>query len=341
MKKILFTVLLCSVLCFLSAQSRKQVQEYYYWINQAELAICDDNLQLADSLYTRAFSIKEPLAREMRTAYWVAVQTENHEKILQIAKCRIELGDEGLAYSYQHSTQKFDSATYKQLLFLEENTPKTYHTEFDTILENLIERDQRYRTQGMGRSPEQFALDDENRKLIKQFYREYPDFNEYVAGFYYMGMLGVVLLHAVQTDHYDLQPLLRKKVMAGIFPAENYMEFESCWGDMHSSKEHHYGSGLNNIYYIGNTLFVEQPDNLKQIDKNREKLGLAETWQDAVKKCVWECEHNTYYITGSRQSRIYGDEEDDAAEADKMKQEIDAEHAKGDFIECITKKVQK
>ncbi len=331
MKKILFTVLLCSVLCVLSAQSRKQVQEYYYWINQAELAICDDNLQLADSLYTRAFSIKKPLAREMRTTYWVAVQTENHEKILQIAKCRIELGDEGLANSYQYMSPHFDTVVYQQLLDIEAQTIKTYCVEFDTILVHINERDQRYRMQGMGRSPEQFALDDENRKLIKQFYREYPDFNEYVAGFYYMGMLGVVLLHAVQTDHYDLQPLLRKKVMAGIFPAENYMEFESCWGDMHSSKGHQYGSELNNIYYIGNTLFVEQPDNLKQIDKNRKKLGLAETWQDAVKKRVWECEHHTYYITGSRQSRIYGDEEDDAAEVARLKQEINAEHAAGDF----------
>lgn len=331
MKKILFTILLCLVFYALSAQSRKQIRQYCYWINQAELAICDSNLLMADSLYTRAFSIKKPLAREMRTAFWVAIQTENNEKILQIAKCRIELGDEGLANSYQYLAQKFDSATYKQLLFLEENTPKTYHTEFDTILENLIERDQRYRMQGMGRSPEQFALDDENRKLIKQFYREYPDFNECVAGFYYMGMLGVVLLHAVQTDHYDLQPLLRKKVMAGIFPAENYMEFEAWWEDVHPGKEHQYGSELNNIYYIGNTLFVEQPDNLKQIDKNREKLGLAETWQDAVKKRVWECEHNTYFITGSRQSRIFGDEEDDAAEVARLKQEIDAEHAAGDF----------
>ena len=315
----------------LQAQSKKNIRQYYYWINQAELAICDSNLLMADSLYTRAFSIKKPLAREMRTAFWVAIQTGNDERILQIAKQRIELGGEGLANSYQYLARKFDSATYKQLLFIEENTPQTYHTEFDTILGNLIERDQRYRIQGMGRSPEQFALDDENRKLIKQFYHEYPDFNEYMAGFYYMGMLGVVLLHAVQTDHYDLQPLLRKKVMAGIFPADKYMEFEAWWEDVHPGKEHHYGNGLNNIYYIGNTLFVEQPDNLKQIDKNREKLGLAETWQDAVKKRVWECEHNTSFITGSRQSRIFGDEEDDAAEAAKMKREIDAEHAAGDF----------
>lgn len=119
MKKILFTILLCSVFFTLSAQSRKQVQEYYYWVNQAELAICDDNLQLADSLYTRAFSIKEPLAREMRTAYWVAVQTENNEIILQIAKCRIELGDEGLANSYQYMSPHFDTVVYQQLLDIE------------------------------------------------------------------------------------------------------------------------------------------------------------------------------------------------------------------------------
>ena len=331
MKKILFTILLCLVFYALSAQSRKQVQEYYYWINQAELAICDDNLQLADSLYTRAFSIKEPLAREMRTAYWVAVQTENHEKILQIAKCRIELGDEGLANSYQYMSPHFDTVVYQQLLDIEAQTIKTYCVKFDTILEHINERDQRYRMQGMGRSPEQFALDDENRKLIKQFYREYPDFNEYMAGFYYMGMLGVVLLHAVQTDHYDLQPLLRKKVMAGIFPAGNYMGYEEWWGGVHPHKKHQYGSGLENIFYIGNTLFIVQPENLKQINKNRMKLGLSETWQDAVKKCVWECEHNCYCITGSRQCRIFGDEEDDAAEAAKMKQEIDAEHAAGDF----------
>ena len=331
MKKILFTILLCLVFYALSAQSRKQVQEYYYWINQAELAICDNNLLMADSLYTRAFSIKKPLAREMRTAYWVAVQTENHEKILQIAKCRIELGDEGLANSYQYMSPHFDTVVYQQLLDIEAQTIKTYCVKFDTILEHINERDQRYRMQGMGRSPEQFALDDENRKLIKQFYREYPDFNEYMAGFYYMGLLGVVLLHAVQTDHYDLQPLLRKKVMAGILPAGNYMGYEEWWGGVHPHKKHQYGSGLENIFYIGNTLFIVQPENLKQINKNRMKLGLSETWQDAVKKCVWECEHNCYCITGSRQCRIFGDEEDDAAEAAKMKQEIDAEHAAGDF----------
>lgn len=331
MKHLLLSISLCILLCTVSAQSRKQVQEYYYWINQAELAICDDNLQLADSLYTRAFSIKEPLAREMRTAYWVAVQTENHEKILQIAKCRIELGDEGLANSYQYMSPHFDTVVYQQLLDIEAQTIKTYCVEFDTILAHINERDQRYRMQGMGRSPEQFALDDENRKLIKQFYREYPDFNECVAGFYYMGMLGVVLLHAVQTDHYDLQPLLRKKVMSGFFPAGNYMGYEEWWGGIHPHKKHQYGSGLENIFYIGNTLFIVQPENLKQINKNRMKLGLSETWQDAVKKCVWECEHNTYFITGSRQSRIFGDEEDDAAEVARLKQEIDAEHAAGDF----------
>ncbi len=332
-KNLFITLMAVLLAVSAAAQSRKQVRQYYYWINQAELAICDSNLLMADSLYTRAFSIKKPLAREMRTAYWVAVQTENHEKILQIAKCRIELGDEELADSYQYMSPHFDSAVYQKLLYLDENTPKTYHTEFDTIIENLLERDQLYRMQGQGRCPEQFALDDENRKLIKQFYREYPDFNEYVAGFYYLSRLSVAMLHAVQTEHYDLQPILRKKVAAGIFPAQQYMELEDVWAQIHSSRNEMYGEGMGseNIYYIGNTLFVTRPENLKQINKNRKKLGVAETWEDGVKKMIWECKHKNYCITGSRHIIVFGDEDDDAAEVARLKQEIDAEHAKGDF----------
>ncbi|MCQ2280367.1 MAG: hypothetical protein MJZ49_06155, partial [Bacteroidales bacterium] len=137
MKKTVLLILFFAVSVSVLAQS-KSMKNYYYWINQAELAICDSNLMAADSLFTTAFSIKKPLAREIRTAFWVTIQTENNEKILQITKQRIQLGDEGVVDSYQYMAQKFDSATYKQLLLIEENTLKTYHTEFDTILENLI-----------------------------------------------------------------------------------------------------------------------------------------------------------------------------------------------------------
>ena len=333
MKHLLLSITLCLLLGSTFAQSRKDVRQYYYWVNQAELAICNDNLQLADSLYTTAFSIKKPLAREMHTAFWVAIQIENNKKILQIAKCRIELGDEELADSYQYMSPHFDSAVYQQLLDIEDQMNKTYCVEFDTILENVRERDQRYRIQGMGRSPEQFALDDENRKLIKQFYREYPDFSEYVAGIHYGVMLQASLLHSVQTGHYDLQPILRKNVVAGNFPAQQYMELEEVWANAHSLRNRMYGVGMEsgNIYYIGNTLFVTRPENLKQINKNRKKLGVAETWEDAVRKRVWECVHNDRCMTRSRNIRIFGDEEDDAAEVARLKQEIGAEHAAGDF----------
>ena len=62
-KNLFITLMAVLLAVSAAAQNRKQVRQYYYWINQAELAICDDNLQLADSLYTRAFSIKKPLAR--------------------------------------------------------------------------------------------------------------------------------------------------------------------------------------------------------------------------------------------------------------------------------------
>lgn len=325
MKQIKIITLLLGVTFSVCGQSSPSIRLYNAYINQAELAICDGDLAAADSIYSLAFRIKKPLAQELRTAYWVAMEMPNNEKILQIAKTQLELGNGWIAEGYKEFSHHFDSVVYNQLLVLEANTSKTYRVEFDTILKNLIDRDQQYRMQGMGRSPQQFALDEENRALIRQFYREYPDFNEYVAGYYYMSTLGVVLLHAVQTGHYDLQPLIRDKVMSGIFPAASYMEFEAEW----AKKKHQYGS--DNVYYIGNTLFVEQPENLKQINKNRAKLGLAETWQDAIKKRVWECEHNSYFITGNRSIIHFGDDEDDAMESARRKKEIDAEHAKRDF----------
>ena len=59
-----------------------------------------------------------------------------------------------------------------------------------------------------------------------------------------------------------------------------------------------------------------------------------------LKKISWEYTHNIlrwHSITISH----YGDEEDDAAEAAKMKQEIDAEHAAGDFHRMYYEKESK
>ncbi len=78
------------------------------------------------------------------------------------------------------------------------------------------------------------------------------------------------------------------------------------------------------------TIFITYPVDVNLVNKHRKKLGISETFEDLVKKISWEYTHNIlrwHSITISH----YGDEEDDAAEAAKMKQEIDAEHAAGDF----------
>lgn len=329
MKAKSFIVCLCLVaLSFgLKAQSKKVVKQYNYLINQAELAICDDNLSLANDIYLQAFTIKKPLARELRTAFWVAVQTQNNARILQIAKQRIELGGEELNESYRNSSPNFDTTIYIKLTDLEKNTPKIYDTKFDTILEKMMERDQVYRRH-CEKDARQDSLDEENRKLIRQLYREYPDFNEYVAGLYYTSFLHAVLLSSVQTGHYEMQPLLKKKVIAGVFPADDYIELEA-----HSSidkpRKHEVTYGPF-AYYIQNTFFVELPENVKQANRNRAKLGMAETVEDAAKKYVWEHSKSSYLLRGHKDIFCFGDEED-AAEIEKTKKEIDEEHAKGDF----------
>lgn len=42
----------------LKALSKKDVRQYYYWVNEAELAICDSNYAYANECYDKAFSIR-------------------------------------------------------------------------------------------------------------------------------------------------------------------------------------------------------------------------------------------------------------------------------------------
>ena len=80
----------------------------------------------------------------------------------------------------------------------------------------------------------------------------------------------------------------------------------------------------------GGTICITYPGDVKLVIKHRKKLGISETFEDLVKKISWEYTHNIlrwHRITISH----YGDEEDDAAEVARLKQEIDTEHAAGDF----------
>ena len=53
----------------LQAQSKKNIRQYYYWINQAELAICDSNYQQASDCYQTAFAIQRPFVRDAHFAF--------------------------------------------------------------------------------------------------------------------------------------------------------------------------------------------------------------------------------------------------------------------------------
>ena len=101
MKKILFTILLCLVFYALSAQSRKQVQEYYYWVNRAELAICDSNYESANECYDKAFHIQYPFPKDLLSAYSLNLKiTKDFDRIQKYAKQLVECGDYELSKRY-------------------------------------------------------------------------------------------------------------------------------------------------------------------------------------------------------------------------------------------------
>ena len=100
-KNLFLTLVAMLLLVSAAAQSRKQVRQYYYWINQAELAICDGEYANANKFYDEAFSIKFPFPKDLFSAYFFNLNITNDlERIQEYA----EIPARGLSKSGGSST---------------------------------------------------------------------------------------------------------------------------------------------------------------------------------------------------------------------------------------------
>ena len=87
-----FILLIAAVLCFAQKSSLKK---YYYWINQAELAICDSDFQRASDCYDKAFDQHRPFNGHVYYAFKVNTQfVHNNERALRYFHILCQSGDD-------------------------------------------------------------------------------------------------------------------------------------------------------------------------------------------------------------------------------------------------------
>ena len=98
MRKRGFELLLCLMLsaCCCIAQ-KANLQSYYYWINQAELAICDSNYQKASDCYHQAFAYNKPFSRDAYFAFKLNYKyTNNIERAIEAYHFQAQMGQRAM-----------------------------------------------------------------------------------------------------------------------------------------------------------------------------------------------------------------------------------------------------
>lgn len=336
MKKVILCLWFFTILSQVMSQPT-YVRKYYYWINQAELAICDCDFVKANICYEKAFRYHKPLGTHLSTAYLMnVVFTGDTVRIYDYALQLLQCGDEDLAKRYARSNC-YDTNIYNHLLMLERTTLPSFDTTLHYNLEEIRNRDQSY-SHTWGSNPVEDSL---NRAAIKAIYALYSNnntINDYTAGLRFADCLYTPGLHYVHSGIHDLQDLLREEVTKGNIPADLYMTLEDTylWGQEYlresdqTTDPNGYGMNENYFFRIGDYLFVTYPENVKMVNRNRRKLGVAETFDDLVKKVVWQQQVRQLYWTTVTVER-WGSKDDDLRQAQEQIQEIENEHASGNF----------
>lgn len=285
-----FILLIAAVLCFAQKSSLKK---YYYWINRAELAICDSDFQRASDCYDKAFDQHRPFNGHVYYAFKVNTQfVHNNERALRYFHILCQSGDD---IEWYREDSVIYASIWPQMKMIADTTKTMVIPVLEEALENIRTSDQKVRRQMYEDDETEYNTirytDSINLVLLKDLYHRYPEISDYTAGM--TPALQAFYTHAAITLLFDPQDILYNEVLKGNVEASRYVNLEdNCrceflnpsFGINTSSV---YGTNVTYSFVIDSVGFVIQPDNVKEVNANRKKINLSETWRDYAKKMAF------------------------------------------------------
>lgn len=316
---LLLAFILFSTLIF----GQNPVQQYYYYINKAELAICDSKLEKASKYYRKAFALHRPFSQDLRRSF-------NLHYYL--------LGDTAEALKCAHRLTQTDysiyidsiehTSMYCHIKTMDDTVKRTIISALRDSLKTLNDDDQHNRKSGKG---EDMELYHENILRLKKLYDQYGSINELNAGAYFeRNYIHILLLHYWQFHELFAGDIVWSSVLNGDFDARSFANLASnCVRDMQMSY------GYDNHVIVNETLFIYDPESVKKINENKQEINLSETWDDYVKKMIFSFNRKRPHFNFMVFKRLMTD--DDELEVATRMAEIDAGEVKGNYYKRITK----
>ena len=335
MKHLLLSITLCLLLGSTFAQSRKDVRQYYCWINQAELAYDANQLEKSATFYERAFNQMAPFSRDINM--YLLLYSYYH------------YGKEDVALNYAHTLaqrddlwpQRYigDTIFQNKLQVIKDTTVVLVNPLLKQALDSLFARDQSVRKSCLDsdETNRQAAITDSaNMKILLDLFQQYGSVNECNAGERAYVIVELIFIHNSKTRDVDLPfYVLENAVKQGTYDARSYMHlYDDCmtWRSTpRQSQGTRYGTGFDHYMAYGNTLFIYPPDNIRGINENRKSLGVGETWNDFEKKLVV-----TVMSCGAgfvkMNTAVGGGENSEAMKASQIRAEMDSGKINGKYV---------
>lgn len=317
---------------------RPRLKQYYHWINQAELAICDSNYLKASSCYDKAFRCHNPFSHDVLNAFTLNLKLiENEDRALRCFYYLAKMGDD--PNWYVDDTVKYQTL-WEKMKIITDTTSKSVDEELSDTINSIFRSDQEIRkicfNDEVEAEKQILFVDSCNWIALQNLYSKYSIINEYTCGI--IPLRPAFSYHLCREFGIEPKQFFLQEVLKGNINASLYAHVEdNCFEILSNATTPQtlYGTNVSYVYSIDSVLFIIEPNNLAEVTKNRKKIFL-ETWKDYVRKVIWQYTHNSEIILVTKVS-VHSNSNQDEKKMNELKQAIDDKSIKGQYIEIPLK----
>ncbi len=273
--------------------NRKDSVEYYhFFINQAELSICDSNYIEANDFYKKAFMFSLPFPEDLYNASLSAIYSDKYKLAINYCKKLVALGVEKRFFNQiPYNLLKQNTDLWNKFISdyngIRKNFEESVNWKLRREIESLVEKDQHNycNIDKSLRTPEDSIFN-----ILTDIIKNYGYPTAYLTGIetyndtLITDHVDLLLRHYYQENNYILSPVLLKELYKGKISPVRFVTNE----DFKYQPESFYGTAKLHKDNKGNYYFLDEFKNYEKIKKynfNRQKVMMF-SYQDEVKKFI-------------------------------------------------------
>jgi hypothetical protein len=296
----------------------KQLQKYFLLINQAELSICNKQWGAASRLYQNAFKkVERPFNRDLKKAMYIDYKFT--DKIKNAEKYAAILARRGFEQYLDRDTLYLDN--FQRIVDVFSKTKTQINKKLCSSIDSLSAQDQYIRNTPCFENRNDSCLrlvtmlDSINMNSLFTLIKN-EQIDEESIGFRIVDAWFIIHHNGYfQTHSASLSAtmqILNDGAKNGIIDPRNYTSFSDDLAYSHGPGDTAIYGTVSFFYIINDTLYVEAPPIISNIDQNRKNYYL-ESYDDMIRKVIFQFQFDDWNLNFYTNHHCVGLSDDEIA----------------------------